>query len=220
MLNSIFKARAQRSAHKTRIKSHFGGLKSPYASNANRVWRFFRNREKALFCDLVQNLEKDTCLDLGAGSCEYSKMLLNMEAQHSVCVDFNISFMLEVKSPGIEQICCDVELYETDKKYDLILCLGILEFLDHPEDFMIRLKSFLKPTGRIIVLLPLSNSVSFVYALVYLLKGIRIHILTLRKMNRILIQKGFILEKTSVKGLFSGFAVYAIRQKRSDQKSG
>lgn len=215
MLN--LKLIVQRPKQKARIKRYFGGLKSPYASDANWFWRFFRNREKALFCDLVCSLEKENCLDLGAGSCEYSKTLLNMDTKRSVCVDFTPSFMSEVRHPGIEKIFCDVETYQTDRKYDLILCLGIVEFLDHPENFMLQLKDFLKPTGRIIILLPLSKIGSFVYTFVYLLKGIVIHTLTLKRMNCLLIRKGFFLEKTA-KNIFSGFAIYSIQQNQFHKK--
>ena len=124
MLNSKLTEMVQSSKQKAKIKGHFTNLKSPYASGANRFWRFFRNREKTLFRDLVWSLDKGACLDLGAGSCEYSKMLLNMGAKYSVCVDFSPSFISKVENPSIKKICCDVELYETNERYDLILCLG------------------------------------------------------------------------------------------------
>lgn len=198
---------------KAKIKRHFNNLKSPYGLNINWLWRFFRNREKQMFYNFVRDLDKQSCLDLGAGSCEYSKMLLRMGTKHAVCVDFSPSLMSEVHDSGIEKIVSDVETFETNKKYDLILCLGILEFLDHPENLIIRLKDFLKPKGKIIILLPLSKIESLVYAFIYLLKGISIHSLTLKKMNRFLTQKGFLLEKTATKGIFSGFSIYSIRQK-------
>ena len=193
---------------KDKIKKYFSNLKSPYASNANWFWRFFRNREKTLFCDLVRNLDKENCLDLGAGSCEYSKMLLNMGTKHSVCVDFTTSFMSEIQHSGIEKIFCDVEIYRTGKKYDLVLCLGILEFLDHPEKFLFQLKDFLKPTGKVIVLLPVSQIGSVIYAFIYLLKGVYIYTLTLTKVSCLLAREGFLLEKTA-RNMFSGFAVYS-----------
>ena len=195
---------------KDKIKRHFINLKSPYASRSNWIWGFVRSREKSLFCELVQNLEKDICLDLGAGSCEYSKILLNMGAGHSVCVDFSPPLMSKAQESGIEKVFCDVEKFKTNKKYDLILCMGIVEFLEHPENFMLRLKDFLKPRGKIIVLLPFSKMGSFIYAFIYLLKGIFISALTLKKMNSFLIQNGFVLEKMTASGFFSGLAVYSM----------
>ncbi len=199
---------------KAKIKKHFSTSKNPYASSAGWLWKFLRNKEKTVFYSLVKSLDKQTCLDMGAGSCEYSKMLLDMGAKYSVCVDFSSSLMLsKVGIPGIEKVSCDVELFETNKKCDLILCLGILEFLSNPEKFMLRLKSFLKPKGKIIVLLPLSKIASLIYAFFYLLKGICIHPLTMKKMSCFLISRGFLLEKTINASLFSGFAIYSICEK-------
>ena len=133
---------------KEKIKRHFSRFEVPYASHPNWIWAFFRKREKTLFSDLVHDLKKDTCLDLGAGSCEYSKILLNQGGKKCVCVDFSPSLRLKVEEPGIEKIFCDVEKFESPKKYDLILCLGIIEFLDQPKEFMIRLKHFLTAGGK------------------------------------------------------------------------
>ena len=196
---------------KSKIKNHFSGLKSPYASESiNWFWKFIRDREKKLFCEIVQDLNKQICLDLGAGSCEYSKILLSMGAKKSVCVDFSSSLMSENSDTKIEKFISDVETFKTSERYDLILCLGILEFLDEPESFLIQVRDFLKPTGKIIVLLPLSWIWSFNYRFFYLLKGIIIRPLTLKKMNHFLTQKGFLLETMTTHGFFSGFSVYSL----------
>lgn len=195
---------------KEKIKKHFMNLQSPYASNSNWIWTFVRNREKSLFHELVRNLKKDICLDLGAGLCEYSKILLNMGAKYSVCVDFNPLLMSEIQEPRIEKIFCDVETFKTNKKYDLILCMGIIEFLDFPKNFMLRLREFLKPKGKLIILLPYFKAGSFIYAFIYLLKGIFIPVLTLKKMNIFLIKNGFFLEEMTTNNFFSGLAVYSV----------
>ena len=202
------------------VKNHFVRRKNPYAPGSlNLIWRFLRNREKRLFHRLVQGLNKDVCLDLGAGSCEYSKILLKMKAKKILCVDFNPSFLKSKAFPLIEKVVADVESYETDEKYDLILCLGILEFLKKPESFLIKIRGFLKPSGRVIVLLPLSGVWSFIYRLVYLLQGIVIQPLTLKKTTCFLLRSGFILEKTAGHGLFSGLAVFSLTSVQTSEKS-
>ena len=195
---------------KTKIKTHFSRLQSPYASRANWFWKTMRNKEKALFCKLVQDLNKKICLDLGAGSCEYSKILLQMGSKKSVCVDFSSSLLSGETDSRIEKIITDVENYETKVKYDLILCLGILEYLEKPENFLLRVSGFLKPEGKIVILLPLSGFWSLGYGFLYLMRGISIHLITLKKVNHFLIQKGFRLNKTATDGLFSGFSVYSL----------
>ena len=196
---------------KSKIKKHFDSLQKPYSLSSNWLWKFFRNREKKLFMQLVQSLNKNECLDLGAGACEYSEILLQMGAKKSVCVDFSPHIMSVNQNPRIEKIITDVEKFNTNNKYDLILCLGLLEFLKEPEKFLLSLKNFLKPTGRIIVLCPLSVIKALMYSLYYLSKGIFISSLTLNQLNRLLINNGFELEKTKSASFFSGMSIYSMR---------
>ena len=194
-----------------KIKDHFRRRGNPYIPGSlNFIWKFLRNREKRLFLSLVHGLKKETCLDLGAGSCEYSKILLKMGAKKTLCVDFNPSFLKEAAFAGMSKIIADVETYETDEKYDLILCLGVLEFLEKPECFLTRLRRFLKPSGRVILLLPYAGVWSCSYRLVYLLQGIVIQPLTLKKTIHYLLNNGFLLDRTAGHGLFSGFAVFSL----------
>lgn len=204
---------------KTQAKTHFSKLKGPYASKTNWFWKMIRNKEKTLFRELVKDLNKEICLDLGAGSCEYSKILLQMGTKKSVCVDFSSSLLSGETDARIEKVITDVETYETNKKYDLILCMGILEFLDKPENFLIRAGAFLKPAGKIIVLLPLSGIWSLGYGFFYLLRGVSIHLLTLKKVNHLLTQKGFRLNKTATYGLFSGLSIYSPPKVKEVQKN-
>ena len=163
-----------------------------------------------MFRCLVRDLNKDICLDLGAGSCEYSKILLETGAKKSTGVDCNPSFLKHNNFAGMEKVIADVETYETGERYDLILCLGVLEFLEKPQRFLLRIRRFLKPSGRVIVLAPLSGIWSFGYRLIYLLQGVVIRPLTLRQTTCFLLKNGFLLEKTAGRRLFSGFSAYSL----------
>ncbi|MBC6415830.1 MAG: class I SAM-dependent methyltransferase [Bdellovibrionales bacterium] len=192
-----------------KIKQHFKSLKKPYAHNSNWFWKGLRDKEKKTFHHLVKTLNINSCLDLGAGSCEYSKILLNQGAKKLVCVDFH-DMSIE-KHPRIEYVFSPVENFHTNDKYDLILCLGILEFLEKPKNFLLKLKNFLKPQGKILLLLPLSLPMALAYKSYYLFKRISIPLLTLKNIHSFLIKHGFLLQKTNPSGnFFSGFAIYSL----------
>ena len=196
---------------KHKIKKHFNRFAKPYFSKPNWLWKFLRDREKKMFSRLVQNFNKCDCLDLGAGSCEYSEILLQLGSKKVVCVDFSPNIMSSSHDSRIEKVISDVEEFNTTSQYDLILCLGILEFLDKPKKFLLNLKNFLKPQGKIIILLPLSFAGALTYSLFYFLKGILISPLTLKGLDQFLTQNQFILEKTKSASLFSGFSIYSMR---------
>lgn len=195
---------------KSKIRRHFNSLTVPYASCSNKIWKFIRKREKEIFCKLICDLKGEICLDFGSGSLEYAKILLDKDVESVTCVDFSCSLIGQYRDARIEKVICDVEAFETEKKYDLILCLGVLEFLDRPRKFMIKLKKFLKSDGKVIVLLPKSGIWSFSYAFYYLIKGIFIHPLSLKRFNDFLVSQGFQLERRMTQKLFSGFSVYSV----------
>ena len=196
---------------KDKIKKHFDGLTKPYSFNSNWFWRFFRDREKRAFIHLTKEFNKTSCLDLGAGSGEYTKILLKMGAKKALCVDFSSEMLALNNEAKIETIISDVETFNTNNSYDLILCLGVLEFLDKPEFFLLGLKKLLKAQGKLIILLPLTPVRAFIYSFIYILKGIRIDTLNLKQINAFLIKNGFVLEKIKPTGnFFSGFSVYSL----------
>ena len=200
---------------KSKVKNHFKSLKAPYATHSiNKIWKTIRDKEKCMFYKIIQNLKKEICLDLGSGSCEYSKILLDKGTKSITCVDFSDSLMSEIKDMRIKKVISDVEIFNTNEKYDLILCLGVLEFLDNPKKFIIHLRCFLKLQGRLIILLPKSNIWSFFYILYYFLKGIPIRLLSLKTINSFLLKEGFFLEKKMTQTLFSGLAVYSISEQK------
>ena len=165
-----------------------------------------------MFCKLICDLKTGICLDFGAGSLEYAEILLDKGAEFVTCVDFSRPLMGQYRDARIEKVICDVEMFETEKKYDLILCLGVLEFLDRPKEFLIKLKKFLKSEGRIIILLPKSGIWSFAYVFYYLVKGIFIRPLSLKRFNDFLVSQGFQLERRITQKLFSGFSVYSVNR--------
>ena len=203
---------------KLKIKKHFNNLKGPYTSNLknrNKIWKFLRKTEEKAFHGFIQSLELEgkTCLDMGSGSCEYAKVLLDKGVKSVICVDFSESLMDKCRDSRIKKVICDVEKFDTKDKYDLVLCVGVLEFLSNPKEFVMRLKKLLKSKGKVIVLLPKSDLWSFIYFSYYFaLKGIFINSLSMKKLDNFLVKKGFQLEQKVTPNMFTKFTVYSIKK--------
>ena len=88
---------------KNKIKKHFDSLTKPYSFNSNWFWKFFRDREKSTFIYLAKELNKSSCLDLGAGSGEYTKILLKMGGKKALCVDFSSEMLALSKSAKVRK---------------------------------------------------------------------------------------------------------------------
>ncbi|MBP9762025.1 class I SAM-dependent methyltransferase [Patescibacteria group bacterium] len=62
------------------------------------------------------------------------------------------------KYSGINYICADVLMYETHERFDTIVASHLLEHMEDPVALLRRFASWLKPSGRVIVIVPNANS--------------------------------------------------------------
>ena len=198
------------SSTKLKIKKRFESLKPPYAGNIKGIWKLIRKKEKSAFQKIAQNLKPGShVLDLGAGSCEYAKILIEYGAKRVDCVDFASSLMVGgFHDLRLKKIIADVDNFDTAETYHLILCAGLLEFLDQPESLPFRLKKNLKQGGKWLVLLPLSPIRALIYTLYYRSLGIRIHPLSLKSADPFFIKAGFQAKTTLTENLFSAWVSY------------
>ncbi len=53
---------------------------------------------------------------------------------------------------NLELISCDIFDFESNQKFDLIVAARVLQWLSNPKDALLKMKSLLKPNGRISIL--------------------------------------------------------------------
>ncbi len=94
-------------------------------------------------------------LELGCGSGWYLNPLLNHQPALYLGCDRHPRID-PPKDPATRVVlrCQDVRNLELEKTFDRVLCAGLLEFLEAPEDFLTRLHAFLKPGGRLVLVFP------------------------------------------------------------------
>lgn len=124
--------------------------------------------------------QNDKVLEIGAGSGRYTKDIVNMCSELTVCdisehqIEFNKSKMKEfVLFDKIKQFCVldmlDMGNFE-DESFDCVVCIGgvINYLLDKEKDGISEMLRVLKPGGKLIV-----GAMSFIGASLYYLDGIR-----------------------------------------------
>lgn len=124
--------------------------------------------------------QNDKVLEIGAGSGRYTKDIVNMCSELTVCdisehqIEFNKSKMKEfVLFDKIKQFCVldmlDMGNFE-DESFDCVVCIGgvINYLLDKEKDGIGEMLRVLKPGGKLIV-----GAMSFIGASLYYLDGIR-----------------------------------------------
>ena len=103
-----------------------------------------------------KNIKKLDILDIGCGGGLVSESLAKLGG-NITGIDFvesNIKIAkLHAKKNGlnIKYLCKDVEKFQFNKKFDIIIAFEVLEHLDNWKDFLKNIKRNLKQNGRLIV---------------------------------------------------------------------
>ena len=122
-LNIFSKFKKSGEINKLTVKKYFNSTRSLLFSAESA------NREQDKIIDLLRNETISTILDLGCGDGRYSRVL---PYSNYTGVDFAEKFIenLSTQKCKTEFICSDVAKFQIEKKYDLILMVGIITYLD------------------------------------------------------------------------------------------
>ncbi|MCR5266681.1 MAG: class I SAM-dependent methyltransferase [Cyanobacteria bacterium RUI128] len=103
---------------------------------------------------ILKYLDNDkTVLDLGSGTGLIVNKISD-KAKSIDCVEVFEEFSQFIeKKENVQIINTDIKSYNTDKKYDLILLFGIIQYFskDEATDIYNKCYDYLKPNGRIII---------------------------------------------------------------------
>ncbi len=113
----------------------------------SRLRKFLRS---LLFIRPIVREIKGTLLDIGCGEGAHLK------AYHGVGVglDINVENIFWCWRNKIRVYLSSIEDFQSGEKYDTILLSHVLEHLDKPQDALLKAYSYLKPGGRLIIVLP------------------------------------------------------------------
>ena len=69
-------------------------------------------------------------------------------------VDFDPDAAELARINGHEYFCGRIEEFQTDKKFDFVLMLNLIEHVEHPFEILKKIESLLTPSGRILIKTP------------------------------------------------------------------
>jgi len=138
-----------------RVKAHFDAVAPTYEEQSTRgLWKWLRAREAAAVARLLGTGMMGDVLELGSGSGYYSRRVFGRGWRSLVCVDFSSEMLERCAVPGCTKVLADVQDYVSERQFDVILCAGVLEFLNQPEAVFANVAKMLRPDGTFIALLP------------------------------------------------------------------
>ena len=120
-------------------------------------WRPYIDARTEILRDLCGELRELAVLDVGCGDGSLSIPFL--EAGNRVAYVDALPAMIEAaralaaRVPAAQATfeVCELERYDTARRFDLILALGVLAHVESPEALIERLAGFLAPGGRLVL---------------------------------------------------------------------
>lgn len=102
--------------------------------------------------DILVQWANGDCLEVGAGTGEISKALLE-KGHNVVATDISSKMVKEIQRKlGIKTYVCDAEkLPFPDSSFDTIVAAEVIYYLDHPEKFVTEAHRVLKPGGQLLI---------------------------------------------------------------------
>lgn len=148
-----------------------------------------KRREKDSIIRLLSPKKGDSILDAGCGSGFYARLVSDLGAE-VFCVDIAPKMVEVVAGAGFRAQVCNVESLRLERKFDKILCAGVLEFCKQPLKALLSLREHLRNGGHMVLTFPNVSVLGLAYWLYHLTHGITISLFTLDRVASLLESAG------------------------------
>jgi SAM-dependent methyltransferase/putative flippase GtrA len=191
----IFAFRPGEASYRTKVQARYDDLSSElYGSEQRRpllgwLWkRLINDRQMRVVMSMVRNHGR-IALDVGCGSGHYSRELKRL-GMTVTAVDIAPLMLNEARTFADEIVLGDVESLDLRRSFDLVICIGVLDFVADIRIAMRALARHLAPGGRLIVLVPVRTPFVIPYYFDQLRRGIRVNLLGRRVLDRAASESG------------------------------
>lgn len=180
---------AGRVSHQQRVDRYF--LKR-WEGNGRGPNRRLRERETAAVKAAIAPVNGLEILELGCGNGWYLEQLLSMGPSAYVGCDRHPRVQLpESTHTEVSVFSADIGRLKLERRFDRVLCAGLLEFLPEPEQLLSALPGLLKPGGRAVLVYPEEGLAGTVYRLFHRRNGYEIRLFRSLEVIELLRLQGF-----------------------------
>jgi ubiquinone/menaquinone biosynthesis C-methylase UbiE len=132
-------------------------------------------RQREVVVELAAPRPTESVLDIGCGAGKVAALLRPRVA--SICGVDASSAMLALARPWLDQeVHAPVETLDLERTYDLVICCGVLDFVDDATAALDAIRRHLAPHGRAVVSAAAPSIIGIVYALVRRMQGVRVRL--------------------------------------------
>ena len=180
------------------VEKYFSKVAINYDKKSNSFpWDILRNYEKKKILSFIKYNKYEQILELGSGAGYYTNIFLRF-AKKIYAVDLSLSMLDKIKSLKVIKIVGDVEKIKLKRKFDLILCLGVLEFNNNYDGILKNISIHSHKKTNILIMMPYNNLFSKFYSIFHKINKISLNIKSEYYINNILNQWFIIKEEKKI----------------------
>ena len=157
--------------------------------------------QRAAIVELARPQASDRVLDIGCGAGLIASLLRSRVSTISgvdVCAE-----MLAVARPWLDHaVRAQLETLDLGRHFDLVVCAGVLDFVEDPQAALRAIRRHVAPHGRAVIATAALSATGIAYALFRRLQGIRVHLYTSGRLQKLAVITG--LRCTTVRRLPGG----------------
>ena len=140
------------------VFSYFDKKASNYNYNSYSFpWSIIRNLEAKNVVKLIGNIKNSCVFDIGSGSGFYTKLMIKNKAKKVYALDGSKKKLNNIHVKNVIKINKNAEKFQLNRKFNKIICAGLLEFVDSPELILKNIKKHALKHCRLVILCPSDN---------------------------------------------------------------
>ena len=117
-----------------------------------------------------------------------------------------------------DKYCIRAEDFIIERRFELILCIGMLEFSNDPEKVFDNVSKMLSPNGTFIILIPTNNIMGLLYKIFHKAHGVNVTLYDMKELEMHASNSGMIMREVKRIQPFSTIVRFANGKNSNEKK--